>query len=64
MANPAVTMTVSLIFAIFSMGIWQKRSMKQVSVSMAEATNAVAGILLIVGGGGALRGVLVTSGIL
>lgn len=44
------------------MGIWQKRSMKQVSVSMAEATNAVAGILLIVGGGGALRGVLVTSG--
>ncbi|WP_446002027.1 gluconate:H+ symporter [Weissella viridescens] len=62
MANPAVAMTVSLIFAIFSMGIWQKRSMKQVNVSMAEATNAVAGILLIVGGGGALRGVLVTSG--
>lgn len=62
MANPAVAMTVSLIFAIFSMGIWQKRSMKQVNVSMAEATNAVSGILLIVGGGGALRGVLVTSG--
>ncbi|RRG18665.1 gluconate permease [Weissella viridescens] len=62
MANPAVAMTISLVFAIFSMGIWQKRSMKQVNVSMAEATNAVAGILLIVGGGGALRGVLVTSG--
>lgn len=62
MANPAVAMTISLVFAIFSMGIWQKRSMKQVNASMAEATNAVAGILLIVGGGGALRGVLVTSG--
>lgn len=62
MANPAVAMTVSLIFAVFSMGIWQKRTMTQVGVSMNEAINAVAGILLIVGGGGALRGVLVTSG--
>ncbi|MBM7616708.1 GntP family gluconate:H+ symporter [Weissella uvarum] len=62
MANPAVAMTISLVFAIFSMGVMQKRSMKQVNASMTEAINAVASILLIVGGGGALRGVLVTSG--
>lgn len=62
MANPAVAMTISLIFAIFSMGVFQKRTMAQVNESMTEAINAVAGILLIVGGGGALRGVLVTSG--
>lgn len=63
MANPAVAMTIALIFAIFSMGVWQKRTMAQVNESMTQAINAVAGILLIVGGGGALRGVLVTGGV-
>lgn len=62
-ANPAVAMTVALIFAIFSMGVWQSKSMTEVGKSLNEAINAVAGILLIVGGGGALRGVLVTSGL-
>lgn len=62
LANPAVAMTISLIFAIFAMGPGQKRSMKDVEASLTEGLNSVAGILLIVGGGGALRGVLVTSG--
>ncbi|USS91826.1 gluconate:H+ symporter [Fructobacillus americanaquae] len=62
LANPAVAMTISLVFAIFAMGPGQKRSMKEVETSLTEGLNSVAGILLIVGGGGALRGVLVTSG--
>ncbi|WP_338379688.1 gluconate:H+ symporter [Fructobacillus cardui] len=62
LANPAVAMTISLIFAVFAMGPGQKRSMKDVEASLTEGLNSVAGILLIVGGGGALRGVLVTSG--
>ncbi|GAO99654.1 H+:gluconate symporter [Fructobacillus ficulneus] len=62
LATPAVAMTISLILAIFTMGIFQKRDMKTVGNSLNEGMNAVAGILLIVGGGGALRGVLVSSG--
>ncbi len=62
-ANPAVAMTIALIFAIFTMGIWQHKSMTEVGKSLNEGMSAVAGILLIVGGGGALRGVLVTSGL-
>ncbi len=61
-ANPAVAMTIALIFAIFTMGIWQHKSMTEVGKSLNEGMSAVAGILLIVGGG-ALRGVLVTSGL-
>ncbi|GAP01199.1 H+:gluconate symporter [Fructobacillus fructosus] len=62
LANPAIAMTISLVLAIFTMGIMQKRDMKTVGTSLNEGMNAVSGILLIVGGGGALRGVLVTSG--
>ncbi|WP_273708015.1 gluconate:H+ symporter [Leuconostoc mesenteroides] len=62
-ANPAVAMTIALVFAIFTMGIWQKKTMVEVGKSLNEGMSAVAGILLIVGGGGALRGVLVTSGL-
>ena len=62
-ANPAVAMTIALIFAIFTMGIWQHKSMTEVGKSLNAGMAAVAGILLIVGGGGALRGVLVTSGL-
>ncbi|MDF7637047.1 gluconate:H+ symporter [Leuconostocaceae bacterium ESL0958] len=62
LANPAVAMTISLIVAIYTMGIKQKRSMKVVGDSLNAGMNAVSGILLIVGGGGALRGVLVSSG--
>ncbi|MDF7626404.1 gluconate:H+ symporter [Lactobacillaceae bacterium L1_55_11] len=62
LANPAVAMTISLVFAIFAMGIFQGRDMKTVGASLNEGMMAVAGILLIVGGGGALRGVLVSSG--
>lgn len=62
-ATPAVAMTVALIFAIFSMGVWQKKDAKEINSSLTNGMNAVAGILLIVGGGGALRGVLVTGGL-
>ncbi|CAK8053585.1 gluconate:H+ symporter [Eupransor demetentiae] len=63
LANPAVAMTISLVFAIFAMGIFQGKTMKTVGTSLNEGMAAVSGILLIVGGGGALRGVLVTSGL-
>lgn len=63
LANPAVAMTISLIFAIYTMGIMQGKNMKVIGNSLNEGMAAVSGILLIVGGGGALRGVLVTSGL-
>lgn len=61
-ANPSVAMTVALLFAIWSMGIHQKKTRDDVNGSLASGMSSVAGILLIVGGGGALRGILVQSG--
>jgi GntP family gluconate:H+ symporter len=61
-ANPSVAMTVALIFAIWSMGIHQKKTRDEINGSLGAGLSAVAGILLIVGGGGALRGILVQSG--
>lgn len=63
MATPAVAMTIALLFAIFSMGVWLKKSAKEIGDSLNNGMSAVAGILLIVGGGGAWRGVLVTGGL-
>lgn len=63
LATPAVAMTIALIFAIFSMGVWQKRSAQSIGASLNNGMSAVAGILLIVGGGGAWRGVLVNGGL-
>ena len=54
---------LALLFAIFSMGVWQKKSAKEIGDSLNNGMSAVAGILLIVGGGGAWRGVLVTGGL-
>ena len=56
-------MTIALIFAIFSMGVWQKKSAQSIGASLNNGMSAVAGILLIVGGGGAWRGVLVNGGL-
>ncbi|UDM32100.1 gluconate:H+ symporter [Lentilactobacillus laojiaonis] len=61
--NENVAMLISLIFAIFTMGVGQHISMKKISSIMETAIVQIAGMLFIIGGGGAFKQVLVSGGI-
>ena len=60
---PDVAMLLSLLLAIFTMGIRRKLTMTQIGSSMVEAVKQVAMMLLIIGGGGAFKQVLTAGGI-
>ncbi|WJS81583.1 gluconate:H+ symporter [Tetragenococcus halophilus] len=61
--EPDVAMLLSLLFAMYTMGYQQKRSMKEISTTIEEAITQIAMMLFIIGGGGALKQVLVEGGI-
>ena len=61
--SPDIAMLISLIFAIYTMGIKQKLSMTRIGEIMTDAIKQIAMMLLIIGGGGALKQVLVDGGI-
>jgi len=60
---PDAAMLLSLIFAIYTMGLARHIEMANISHSMVEATKQIAMMLLIIGGGGAFKQVLVDGGI-
>jgi len=61
--SPTIVMLVALITATFTLGIFQGRKMAEVMNIYGEAIKDVALILLIIGGSGALKQVLVDSGV-
>lgn len=61
--NPDFAMMVSLVFAIYTMGIKQHISMKRIGQTVENAIIQIAGMLFIIGGGGAFKQVLVSGGI-
>lgn len=61
--NADVAMLISLIFAVYTMGVRRKISLKQVGNSCANAAAAIGMMLLIIGGGGAFKQVLITGGV-
>jgi len=61
--NPDFAMLLSLLFAIYTMGIHQHISMKKTGKTLENAIVQIAGMLFIIGGGGALKEVLVSGGI-
>ena len=60
---PDVAMIISLIFAIFTMGIWRGQTIKQIGDAMTTSVKQIAMMLLIIGGGGAFKQVLVDGGV-
>lgn len=60
---PDLAMLLSLLFAVYTMGIKRGTSMHDVSESMAGAIKQISVMLLIIGGGGAFKQVLVDGGI-
>lgn len=61
--NADVAMLLSLILALFTMGIGQKIPMKQIGATLESAITQIAVMLFIIGGGGAFKQVLVEGGI-
>jgi len=63
LGEPVIAMLVTVLFAIYSLGLKQKRTMTQIGNSMGDAVKDIAVILFIVGGAGSLKQVLTDTGI-
>lgn len=63
LSEPSVVMTICLMVATFSLGTAQGMSLKKVMDIYADAIKDVALILFIMGGAGALKQVLIDSGV-
>lgn len=61
--EPSIALLVAVIVAIFTFGLMQKFSMKEIMNSIASSVSSIAMILLIIGAGGAFKQVLVDSGV-
>jgi len=61
--NPVLAMLISVLVAIYFLGIKRGRKMEEVMQSLAKAVASITMVLLIIGGAGALKEVLVASGV-
>lgn len=62
-SQPSIVMIIALAVATFTLGVRKGRRMKQVMFMYAEAVKEIAMILLIIGGAGALKQILIDSGV-
>ncbi|MBT1160367.1 MULTISPECIES: gluconate:H+ symporter [Bifidobacterium] len=60
---PDTAMLLSMLFAVWSMGFARGKKMPEIAQSMTESVKQIAMMLLIIGGGGAFKQVLVDGGI-
>ena len=61
--DPIIATLISVIVAVFTFGIFRSRSMAQINTTLADSIKIIAMMLLIIGGGGAFKQVLVDSGV-
>lgn len=61
--DPIIAMIITILVAIYTLGIRRGKTMKDVSISIASAIKDIAMILLIIAGAGALKQILVVSGV-
>lgn len=60
---PGIAMLISLLFAMWSMGWNRRRTTKQIMESVENAVKSIAMLLLVIGGGGAFKQVLISGGV-
>jgi Gnt-I system high-affinity gluconate transporter len=63
LSDPGIVMLIALIFATYSLGIQQGKSIKEIMSIYGESVKDIALILLIIGSAGALKQVLIDSGV-
>ncbi|MEA4837472.1 MAG: gluconate:H+ symporter [Rhodospirillaceae bacterium] len=61
--NASTAMLISLLFAVYTMGLLRGRSIDAVMASCAKSVKDIAMMLLIIGGGGALKQVFIDGGV-
>ena len=61
--NPAFAMLVSVLVAIYTLGIARGRKMPEIMKSLAHSVTSITMIMLLIAGAGALKQVLVDSGV-
>lgn len=61
--DPSVALTISIIIAFYTFGFARDKSMKDIMATSEKAILTVAMILFVVGAGGALKQVLIDSGV-
>lgn len=61
--DPIIALLLSVLVAIFTLGINRGKTMKEMMHIITQSISSIAMILLIIGGGGALKQVLVDSGV-
>lgn len=63
LGNPMIAMVIALVFAIWSMGFHRGKKMSDVSKSIEASVKSIAMLLLVIGGGGAFKQVLIDGGV-
>ena len=63
LGNPVIAMLVSVLVAIFTLGLARGRKMTEVMETVSESIKGITMVLLIIAGAGALKQVLVDSGV-
>jgi len=63
LGNPVIAMLISVLVAIYTLGLARGKKMKVVMDSVASAITGITMVLLIIAGAGALKQVLIDSGV-
>ena len=63
LGNPPIAMLISVLVAVYTLGLSQGKQMKEVMDSLSKSVEAITMILLIIAGAGALKEVLIDSGV-
>lgn len=61
--DPAIALLLSVLLAIYTLGLSRGKKMEEIMSSITGSISSIAMIMLIIGGGGALKQVLVDSGV-
>lgn len=63
LGNPAIALLVAVLYSIYSLGVYRGEKIKDIMKSFSESISAITMVLLIIAGAGALKQVLVDSGV-
>ncbi len=63
LGDPVIAMTVTLLYAIYSLGIQRGKKMNDVMLPLTDAVKDIAMIVFIIGGAGGLKQILTDTGI-
>ena len=61
--DPVIATLISVLVAVFTFGLLRGRSMAEINTTIVDSIKIIAMMLLIIGGGGAFKQVLVDSGV-